>query len=144
MKAVNRPFVLAILAAGAPILLSAIELQPNTLQAWDDYISTADSRMQARLDGQRPFLWTDEVPERRSRLQRGEVGAVESDAGQAELGAGVARIGSQRGFVAQPRSVEVARGEERVSWDGCIRRQQRRSGLRRKRGPGRRLAAHPG
>jgi hypothetical protein len=73
MKAVSMPFALAILAAGAPILLNAVELKPITLQAWDDYISAADSSMQARLDAQRPFLWAEEVPERRARLQRGEV-----------------------------------------------------------------------
>jgi hypothetical protein len=73
MKAVSLPFVLAISATSVPILLHAIELQPDTLQAWDDYTRTADSRMQARLDGQQAFLWVDEAPGRRSRLQRGEV-----------------------------------------------------------------------
>jgi hypothetical protein len=73
MKAVRKSLVIVILTAGAPILLNAIELQPGTLQAWDDYISAADSRMQARLDAERPFLWTDEAPDRKSRLQRGEV-----------------------------------------------------------------------
>jgi len=73
MKALSMPFALALLAAGEPILLNAIELQAGTMQAWTDYISAADSQMQARLDGQRPFLWADEVPDRRSRLRRGEV-----------------------------------------------------------------------
>src|SRR5580658_3496425 len=73
MNAVSVPFVIAALAAGAPILLNAGELEPSTLQAWDEYISTVDSRMQARLDAQQPFLWADEVPDRISRLRRGEI-----------------------------------------------------------------------
>jgi hypothetical protein len=73
MKALSMPFALALLAAGEPILLNAIELQAGTMQAWTDYISAADSQMQARLDGQRPFLWADEADGRRSRLRRGEI-----------------------------------------------------------------------
>jgi hypothetical protein len=73
MNAVSVPFVIAALAAGAPILLNAGELEPSTLQAWDEYISTVDSHMQARLDAQQPFLWADEVPDRISRLRRGEI-----------------------------------------------------------------------
>jgi hypothetical protein len=51
--------------------LHALELQPSTLKAWDDYIVSADSGMRARLNGLRPFLWADEAPERNRLLQRG-------------------------------------------------------------------------
>jgi len=51
--------------------LRAIELQPSTLKAWDDYIRTADSAMKARLNGQ-PFLWVDEASGRSAALQRGK------------------------------------------------------------------------
>jgi hypothetical protein len=73
MKTSSVPFALAILAAGAPILLIANELQPSTLQAWEGYIRTADAGMQARLNGRRPFLWADEVADRAARLRRGEI-----------------------------------------------------------------------
>ncbi len=73
MKAAKITIELTLLAAGFPGLLSAIALQPDTLKAWDDYIRSADSRMQTRLDGQRPFLWTDEAPDRGARLQHGEI-----------------------------------------------------------------------
>jgi len=53
--------------------MAAIELQPKTLQAWDEYIRVANSRMQARLDGRRPFLWADEAADRSTRLRRGEI-----------------------------------------------------------------------
>jgi len=72
MKVESIPLGLALLAAGLPGALGAAELQPSTLKAWDEYIETADSAMQARLDGRRPFLWTDEAPERVSRLQHGK------------------------------------------------------------------------
>jgi hypothetical protein len=73
MKAAKITIKLTLLAAGFPGLLSAIELQPDTLKAWEDYIRSADSSMQTRLDGHRPFLWTDEEPGRGARLQHGEI-----------------------------------------------------------------------
>ena len=73
MKAAKIAFELALLAAGIPGLLSAIELQPDTMKAWDDYIRNADSRMHSRLDGELPFSWTDEAPGRRLRTRRGEI-----------------------------------------------------------------------
>ena len=68
-----KAFGLILLAASAPGLSTAIELQPNTLRAWDEYVRNADSGMNLRINGQRPFLWTDETPGRGSRLQRGEI-----------------------------------------------------------------------
>lgn len=72
MKAVNIALELALLGAGLPGLLSAIDLQPDTLKAWGEYIRNADSRMQPRLDSRQPFLWSDESPDRSRRLRRGE------------------------------------------------------------------------
>jgi hypothetical protein len=73
MKAAKLTIELTLLVAGYPGLSSAIGLQPDTMKAWDDYIRNADSRMQSRLDGHQPFLWTDEAPDRGARLQRGEI-----------------------------------------------------------------------
>jgi hypothetical protein len=77
MNAVKMPLGLALLAMGIPGALAAMELQRSTLNAWDAYIQNADGRMQARLDGQRPFLWVEEGTGRsgdlRARLRRGEV-----------------------------------------------------------------------
>jgi hypothetical protein len=52
---------------------SASQLYPVTVKAWDNYIRSTDQRMQSRLDGQWPFLWTDEMDNRRPLLQHGEV-----------------------------------------------------------------------
>ncbi len=62
---------LGLMTAGFPRLVSAIELQPDTLKAWNDYITKADSSL--RLDDRRPFLWIDRSPERSARLHRGEI-----------------------------------------------------------------------
>lgn len=73
MKAWKTAFNLSSLAACVPGLLGAIELQPNTLKAWDEYTRNADSAMNLRIDGHHPFLWTDETPDRGSRLRNGEI-----------------------------------------------------------------------
>jgi len=80
VKTVNLPLASAILAAGMPSLLRAIELETGALQAWDAYVKAADARMQARVDGQRPFLWADEEAGRRSPLRRGEILVVPASA----------------------------------------------------------------
>lgn len=63
------PSLLAIVSAGS----AAPQLQPVTAQAWEKYIRVVDERAKARVHGGVPFLWTDEKPDRRLRLQRGEV-----------------------------------------------------------------------
>jgi len=73
MKAAKMTLELILLVAGVPVLSSAIELQLGALKAWDDYIHNADASMQFRLDGQRPFLWTDESVDQRASVQRGEI-----------------------------------------------------------------------
>ena len=49
---------IAVLAA-APGMSGKIELQTWTLKAWEEYIRGTDLRMEARLDAEKPFLWTD-------------------------------------------------------------------------------------
>jgi len=72
MKALSIPLGLALLTGMLPGLSRAVDLQPGTLKAWDEYIESVDAGMQARLDGQRKFLWADEAPDRISHLQRGK------------------------------------------------------------------------
>ena len=59
--------------AAVPISGNATELQTETLKAWDEYIRSADLRMQSRPDGPTSFLWTDEAADRRQRIGRGEI-----------------------------------------------------------------------
>jgi hypothetical protein len=73
MRAAKMTLELTLFAVGIPGVLSAVQLQDETLRAWDDYIQKADSSMQTRLDGRQPFLWVDEEPDRRGRLKRGDI-----------------------------------------------------------------------
>ena len=68
MKSANILLGLIFLTGGLP-RLRALDLQPSTLKAWEDYIVSADSHMQARLNGQRPFLWVDEAPGQNNLLR---------------------------------------------------------------------------
>ena len=61
------------LLAAVPMSGNATELQTETLKAWDEYIRSADLRMQSRPDGPTSFLWTDEAADRRQRIGRGEI-----------------------------------------------------------------------
>jgi hypothetical protein len=65
----NTAFGVSVLAA-AP---STNQLQPETVNAWEDYIRSVDSRMQARFGGETPFLWIHESAERSRRIARGEI-----------------------------------------------------------------------
>jgi hypothetical protein len=57
----------------APTLSNAVELKPDTLQAWDAYVGAAKMRMEERASGQAPFLWVDEKPDWVQRVRVGEL-----------------------------------------------------------------------
>ena len=48
-------------------------LDGRTLDAWNDYISQAGTRMMERTQAQSQFLWVDEMPGLRSQLRKGQV-----------------------------------------------------------------------
>jgi len=54
-------------------LAQGAELSPATLAAWNQYISSVQSRAGDRLDGAQPFLWADESPGRAARLRNSEI-----------------------------------------------------------------------
>ncbi len=49
------------------------KLSPETVAEFDAYIKDSERLLQKRIDGDRPFLWTDDVPERRITLRRGDI-----------------------------------------------------------------------
>ena len=57
----------------APALSSAMDLKPETLQAWDAYVRAAKMRMEERASGKAPFLWVDEKQDLAQRVRAGEV-----------------------------------------------------------------------
>ena len=54
-------------------LASAAELKRPTLDAWEQYVRGANTRMEGRLAPDKPFLWIDESAKRKARVRRGEV-----------------------------------------------------------------------
>jgi hypothetical protein len=56
-----------------PAWSKALELKPETLKAWEDYIQLAGSRMEARLEKGHSFLWADELPGGTRRLRQGDI-----------------------------------------------------------------------
>jgi len=72
---------LAVLAAtvswmglvGRPDPVSAADLRPATAAAFERYIQGVQARVDERVTGHRNFLWVDDAPRRRTRVQRGEI-----------------------------------------------------------------------
>lgn len=62
--------LIAMLAASSA---TAASLEPRTVKAWDEYIECAIQRMDQRAQNGRPFLWSDESPERIAQLRAGEI-----------------------------------------------------------------------
>jgi hypothetical protein len=65
--------VLAIVIGISAFGANVIDLQTDTIKAWEEYVREADARMQTRLGGQTPFLWIDESPDRSRRIKEGEI-----------------------------------------------------------------------
>jgi hypothetical protein len=65
--------LVVVMVAGAPRMTRGAELKPETMQAWNQYVLSADSRMRERLGPGHQFLWSDESPDRSARLRRGEI-----------------------------------------------------------------------
>jgi len=72
------PLVLAVTTAWSGLNAPATstfmtELRPATARAFERYIQGVQARIDARVAGRQSFLWTDDAPVRRARVQRGEV-----------------------------------------------------------------------
>lgn len=52
---------------------NAATLDPVTEKAWDQYVQSANQRMEQRLSPGNCFLWVDESPERLARVKAGEI-----------------------------------------------------------------------
>ena len=65
--------LIPIFAFLSPGTVHAASLEPATLKAWEDYVESANLRMEQRLRPDKTFLWVDEAPDRRARVRAGEV-----------------------------------------------------------------------
>lgn len=66
------PVVSVLLAVSAPCARAA-ELEPKTVAAFDRYIEAVERSIDARLQGQEPFLLIDASPEDVQRARNGEI-----------------------------------------------------------------------
>lgn len=66
-------FAIAVMASGIATRANSGELQHATVEAWQEYVRAAGARMQARLDGSKPFLWIEDEAGLMPRVQRGEI-----------------------------------------------------------------------
>jgi len=58
-----------------PLPASAADLKPETTQAWQEYIKSAEARSQKRLADGSPFLSIDATPAEAAKLRQGEIPA---------------------------------------------------------------------
>jgi hypothetical protein len=63
-----------------PAVIHAASLDPDTLKAWEEYVESANGRMEQRLSPGSVFLWVDEEPARLAKVRAGEI--VVSPVGQ--------------------------------------------------------------
>lgn len=63
------PLIALLIAVSA----QAATLQPETVQAWDSYIRTADMQLRERIRPGGSFLWTLEDPARAAKVRGGEL-----------------------------------------------------------------------
>ena len=76
----HRAFLasLAFVTLGAVAAVTAAELQPRTVEAFNRYIQVTEARMKTEVEGEAPFLWVDRLPNNQrediyARLRAGEV-----------------------------------------------------------------------
>ena len=53
--------------------VNVVTLKPRTLQAFEEYIRTAEAAMEPSLNGQSAFLWCDQNSERAQQVKQGAV-----------------------------------------------------------------------
>jgi hypothetical protein len=74
---VNFRCLAGLLIAGAPSVFSnSAGLNPETLNAWNDYIHLIEARTPVAPGGSGHFLWSDHDPQLAGRLQQGEIPAA--------------------------------------------------------------------
>ena len=78
---------LALWTAGAG---AAAELKSETVAAFDSYIRTTEARIADQASGKRSFLWTDESPQRRDLVRKGQIVAQPwNSRGEAQVPSGL-------------------------------------------------------
>src|SRR5271157_5145740 len=90
MKNVILAFYVILSWGVASAQSGGTELKSQTLSAWNDYVQSAQTRMNSRLSGNSHFLWVDDDPARYQRVKRGEIEvAPENDNGSLAVPGGM-------------------------------------------------------
>ncbi len=96
-----------VLYTGGAVQAQGItKLRPETVEAFDAYVKDGERLLQKRIDGERPFLWTDDVPERRITLRRGDI-LVEGLPETPSIEGGLLHVWSGAMFVPEATGPEV-------------------------------------
>jgi len=69
---VKSHLILLITLLG-PAAVYGASLEPTTLKAWEEYLESANTRMELRLSTGKSFLWVDEETDRLQRVRAGEI-----------------------------------------------------------------------
>jgi len=64
--------MLSLLAIGT-LQAADLELQPDTLKSWDEYVRNATAQMQQRVQSGKPFLCMDDNHDRAAKVRTGEI-----------------------------------------------------------------------
>jgi hypothetical protein len=56
-----------------PAAVHGASLEPTALKAWEEYLDSANTRMEQRLSTGKSFLWVDEETDRLQRVRAGEI-----------------------------------------------------------------------
>jgi len=83
-----------------------IKLSPETIAEFDAYVKDGERLLQKRVDGERPFLWTDDVPEQRITLRRGDI-LIEGLPETPKITGGLLHVWSGAMFVPEATGPEV-------------------------------------
>ena len=97
---------IAIYGGGRVQAQGIIKLSPETIAEFDAYVKDGERLLQKRIDGTRPFLWTDDVPERRITLRRGDI-LIEGLPETPEITGGLLHVWSGAMFVPGATGPEV-------------------------------------
>jgi len=65
--------IFALAAATASPMVRAASLRSETVEAWDEYLRTANARIQPSSHPEGSFLWVDESADRLSKVHKGEI-----------------------------------------------------------------------
>ncbi len=114
MSTMKRSVLVGIILAvgialyiGGPAQAQGVtKLRPETVAEFDAYVKDGERLLQKRIDGELPFLSTDEVPERRIALRRGDI-LIEGLPKTPQIAGGLLHVWEGAMFIPETRASDV-------------------------------------